>query len=142
MRCPKCRDTNLREVRVRSAGATIDHCPRCKGVWFDAQELEAVMDVASKELDIPSKARESETLSCPRCLSRLFHFEYPQTLVRVDMCKECRGLWLDGGEFTEIKTIRKSLEKRGKLEEYALPGGVKGGLLRFIDAAIDELEIW
>jgi len=111
-------------------------------VWFDAQELEAVMDVASKELDIPSKARESETLSCPRCLSRLFHFEYPQTLVRVDMCKECRGLWLDGGEFTEIKTIRKSLEKRGKLEEYALPGGVKGGLLRFIDAAIDELEIW
>ncbi len=142
MRCPKCRNSSLEEVSVKSAGVRVDHCPRCKGVWFDAHELEAALDVAAKKLEIPSKARESESLSCPRCLSRLFHFQYPQTLVQVDMCKDCHGLWLDAGEFIEIKTIRQSLEKRGKLEEYALPGGVKGGLLRLIDTAINELKIW
>jgi Zn-finger nucleic acid-binding protein len=142
MRCPKCRNSSLKEARVKSVGVRIDHCPQCKGVWFDAQELETALDVASKELRLPAKARESESMYCPRCLSPLYHFEYPQTLVQVDMCKDCRGLWLDGGEFIEIKTVRQSLKRRGKLDEYAMSGGIKGGLLRFIDVAIDELKLW
>lgn len=142
MRCPKCGGTYLKEVKVKSTGMKVDHCPKCKGIWFDAQELEAVLKVASKELAVPSDARESAALSCPRCNVLLYQFQYPQTLVQVEMCKQCGGLWLDAGEFTEIKTIRKAMKRRGKLEEYALPPGLKGTLIRFIDDAIAELKLW
>ena len=69
-------------------------------------------------------------------------FLYPQTLVTVDMCSTCGGIWLDGREFAEIKAVRKNLRRRSKLEEYAPVPGVKGVLIRFIESAIDHLKFW
>ena len=142
MLCPKCRDSDLKEAKVRSGSIRVDGCPQCKGVWFDAGALEAVLDVAAKELRVPPSAQESAVHSCPRCRSALYRFQYPQTYVKIEMCKECGGLWLDSGEFNEIKTVRQTLQERGKLEEHAQPTGVKGGLLHFIDAAIEALKYW
>lgn len=140
MLCPKCRKMKLEETRVRNGSIKIDRCPACKGVWLDAGELEAVLRVAAKELKVPPSARKSVLHNCPRCRCSLHLFQYPQTYVKVDMCKECGGLWLDSGEFKEIKAVREALDKTGKLEEYAQPGGVKGGLLNFIETAIEALK--
>jgi Zn-finger nucleic acid-binding protein len=142
MRCPKCRKVDLKEARVKSSNVKVDSCPQCKGVWLDAGELEAVLSVAAKELAVPPAAQKSAVNFCPRCSLALYRFSYPQTDVKIEMCKNCGGLWLDAGEFREIKAIRQMLEEQGKLDEYARPPGIKGGLLRFIDAAIDELKIW
>ena len=142
MRCPKCRESDLREARVKSTGVKVDSCPQCKGVWFDAAELEAVLSIAAKELMVPPTALKSAVLHCPRCSSALYRFPYPQTKVKIEVCKDCGGLWLDAGEFDEIKAERQVLQKRGKLEEYAEPPGVKGALLRFIDTAIEALSFW
>jgi len=120
-------------------GTELDCCPKCTGVWFDKEELEAVLRVAAKELAIPNGAEETERL-CPACSVPLHTFIYPQTLVRVDMCRRCSGLWLDGGEFKEIATVRRKLEAKGTLEEYAPPVGIKGALLRLIDAALESLR--
>jgi len=139
MQCPKCPNQVLREKRVRNSTVTVDCCGACKGVWFDGGELEAVMSVAAKKLRVPPSAQQSAIQYCPRCPSPLFRFQYPQTYVKIEMCKQCGGLWLDAGEFHEIKAVRRSLEKDGTLEEEAQPGGVKGSLLNFIETAIEAL---
>ena len=69
----------------------------------------------------------------------MFSFDYPQTLVKVDMCKQCNGLWLDPGELKEIDAVRRSLHKTGMIQKYDKVRGVKGWLIDFIDDAIDTL---
>ena len=140
MLCVKCHNQELRERRVRNGTVKVDRCPACKGAWLDAGELEALLRVAAKDLRVPPSARKSGLHDCPRCGCSLHNFQYPQTYVKIDMCKECGGMWLDAGEFQEIKAVRRALEKDGTLEEYAQPGGVKGGLLNFIDMAIEALK--
>lgn len=139
MKCPKCEST-LIERTAENKKTKVDICPTCKGLWLDSGELEAMMHVAAKELTVPSRAEASER-PCPVCLKPLFSFHYPQTRVKVDMCKRCGGLWLDFREFRKIKQRRARLKKRGKLEEYAPVGGLKGVLLRLIDSALEALNL-
>lgn len=42
MRCPKC---GMQLVEIDYRGIKIDKCTECDGVWLDAGELEAVMDL-------------------------------------------------------------------------------------------------
>ena len=67
-------------------------------------------------------------------------FDYPQTFVKVDICKQCEGLWLDAGELKEIEAVRSNLQKTGTIEQYDEVGGLKGWLIEFIDDAIDSLR--
>jgi Zn-finger nucleic acid-binding protein len=69
----------------------------------------------------------------------LYTFPYPQTRVTIEMCKACRGLWLDAGEFKQIRQAREQLPSLEEPAQEADAGGVKGTLIRFIDAAIDQL---
>ena len=39
LNCPGC---DMRMLQVREADLTLDVCKRCKGVWFDHHELEAI----------------------------------------------------------------------------------------------------
>ena len=138
MNCPKCERHPLTETRVKGREIRIDYCDKCKGVWFDGGELEAVLGVAAKELSVPSSAKKRGR-TCPSDGEMLYAFKYPQTLVVIDMCKKCGGLWLDHSEMKEIRAVRSDLKRRGKLETHAPVTGVRGGLLGFIDAALSKL---
>lgn len=138
MQCPKCRG-RLHE-RVDKMGLTrLDCCPDCRGVWFDGKELRAVLREAFEDLRVPVAAAQL-TIRCPRCKKRLHAFHYPETTVRVEMCKECGGMWLDTEEFKEISHIRRSLSSQGMLGDEKQPGLVKEALLHFVDSAIDALK--
>ena len=139
LRCPKCRQSVLKEVSPKNSDVCVDACPTCKGLWFDAKELNALLDVAVKDLKVPSDARREGPI-CPRCVKPLFAFKYPQTLVTIDLCKECGGLWLDSGEFREVKAVRARLAAEGKLDEHAPVSGVKGALLRFLRSAMSGFK--
>lgn len=140
MFCPRCKSVSLKQGKVKNKTTCIDYCPQCKGIWFDARELEEVSVLAAKELLIQDDAKKEGRL-CPKCQQLLFAFDYPQTLVTVDMCRRCKGLWLDAGELKEIEAIRRSLQKKNDLEEYAEIPGIKGKLIRLIDDYIDEYSI-
>ena len=127
------------EKHLKSKGVHLDVCGRCNGAWFDADELGRIMSVASAELTPPDDATESNE-TCPKCLVLLRSFYYPQTLVKIDMCPNCYGLWLDKGEFTEIKAVRQLRQRKGELETHAPVRGFKGTLLRWINGAIDSLS--
>jgi len=139
MYCPTCRKKSLKELEVEETGVKVDVCKACRGIWFDAAELEGTVPVAAKRLGVPSGAPRTNRV-CPRCRELLSTFPYPQTEITVDMCKRCRGLWLDKGELIQVRQVRSQLKKKGKLKEYAL-GGVKGTLRRFVDTALSVFNL-
>lgn len=139
MICPKCKVAKLRKRRAKGKAFTVEYCLNCKGVWFDQGEFDEVLPEAIKELGIPKDAQKDAECLCPKCNKDLYAFNYPQTYVTINMCKRCEGLWLDRGEFKEIREVRRSLEKWGEMQEYAEVTGVKGALIDFIDSAIKSL---
>ena len=45
----------------------------------------------------------------------LYAFCYPLTMVVIDMCKECEGIWLDDNEFKEIRLIKDTIKNLKQL---------------------------
>jgi Zn-finger nucleic acid-binding protein len=141
MICPKCKVIKLVKRKAKGKAFSVEYCRKCKGIWFDRDELEELMSEAIKELVIPRNAKKDVKSLCPKCNKALYAFNYPQTYVSIDMCKRCKGLWLDGGEFKEIREVRRSLDKWGEMQEYAKVTGVKGALIGFIDSAMKILPL-
>jgi len=138
MHCPRCVDSSLSSRKIQRRDITVDVCLRCKGVWFDAEELNRLTPVASRDLRVPGDAKTSGR-TCPRCRVPLGAFNYPQTYVEIDMCSECLGLWLERGELKEIQAVRKHWDKKGELETHAPVVGFKGTVLRWVNSAIEVL---
>jgi len=139
MECPNCHTQPLKEASVPKKHFSVDYCEKCKGVWFDGKELEAAVPVAAKELGVPLSVKATSRM-CPRDGSFLHSFDYPQTMVTIDMCKKCRGIWLDHKELDEIRAVRNYLKKKGELETLAPVTGIKGALLKFIAGAMSGLK--
>lgn len=114
MRCPKCDRGVLDRRTVHLPDVTVDQCRLCGGVWFDRGELERVIRFGAEDLALPPKAVDSGRL-CPICIKPMYTFTYPQTLVEVEMCRMCCGLWLDAGEMQEIRSVRETLDRQGRL---------------------------
>ncbi|WP_425396620.1 zf-TFIIB domain-containing protein [Aeoliella sp.] len=138
MHCPKCNQTSLKPHKFKNTDVVVDVCQRCKGIWFDANELNELLPVASKDLQVPKDAKPTG-MTCPKCLVPLEAFSYPQTCVEIDMCSKCNGLWLYKSELKEIKIVRGKLEKKGKLETHAPVAGIKGEALTWVNWAIEKL---
>ncbi len=104
MNCPKCA-TPLAPVDVR--GTQVDECSGCRGIWFDEKELEAILAVKPRELRA-LRGRENDAYNripgkCPRDGHALIRVCSTLNLeVVVDVCPECRGIWLDGGELQKL----------------------------------------
>lgn len=109
MVCPVC-ESDM--IVVEYHNVELDYCNRCKGVWFDSEELElllrshglqeakAFLDgiLGAQEAVSPEKKRK-----CPICghkMSKTAMGEQPEILI--DMCQDEHGLWFDGGEVTQL----------------------------------------
>ncbi len=138
MLCPKCDRNALIPQPTRDPDAQVDRCRECGGLWFGKGSLTGALAVAAKDLKVLDGASPTD-LPCPTCSKPLCRFKYPQTMVAVDMCRGCSGIWLDKGELREIQAVRSHLQAVGELQAHAPVTGLKGTLLRFIDAAIGSL---
>lgn len=138
MLCPRCDRNSLIPQPARDPDAQIDRCRECGGLWFGKGSLTCALAVAAKDLKVLDGAKPTE-LPCPTCDKPMYRFKYPQTLVVVDMCRHCEGVWLDRGELREIQAVRSHLLAAGELETHAPATGLKGSLLRFIDTAIGSM---
>ena len=137
MDCPKCKV----ELEVKQAEALpleIDVCPECEGIWFDKKELEKMMPIARKKLQLHWKAVKQDYL-CPRCRVELYEFQYPQTNVYVDMCRKCKGLWLDGNEFEAIAQARQTLRQAGRLHDDDPHQSLSGSIKQFMNEFLEHV---
>jgi Zn-finger nucleic acid-binding protein len=89
----------------------IDECRECNGIWFDEDELRLAKDASWKDINWidfeiwkhkDQFKMDPRDLKCPKCQKSLVTIEYGDTKVVIDCCPECKGVWLDGGEFKKI----------------------------------------
>ena len=89
----------------------VDYCPDCLGVWFEQDELRWARDDKDKQLNWLDfdiwrdkgrfKISESDR-HCPYCRTGFVEVNYDESSVKIDFCKNCKGVWLDRGEFKQI----------------------------------------
>lgn len=82
---------------------TADLCVGCNGIWFDGAELAQVSPalggLPERRAEIAAAGRASG-IACPRCSARMTEVELLD--VPLDICEECAGVWLDGGEYEAL----------------------------------------
>ncbi|MBL4846898.1 MAG: zf-TFIIB domain-containing protein [Planctomycetes bacterium] len=96
-RCPKC---EAKLWHIHRGGTIVELCSGCSGMWFDGGELSVLLGVY-RRLD-PASGTET-AFKCLRCGDGLRELTYPKTGVALDVCPGCTGVWLDKGEFEDLK---------------------------------------
>jgi Zn-finger nucleic acid-binding protein len=97
--CPKCAQP-MHEWT--SKGTTLDHCPRCRGLWFEEGELvRHIRNMGGEVSERELRDGRGSRYACPRCRGSQLVEGLLQS-VRVDACASCHGLFLDLGEVHEL----------------------------------------
>jgi Zn-finger nucleic acid-binding protein len=90
----------------------VDYCIDCHGVWFDAGELDLLLESMGLEepdlstevvMSAPSHSTEEKPKSCPACNARMKKVGIgadPELVI--DVCTHRDGIWFDGGELASI----------------------------------------
>lgn len=111
MKCPKCKTETLSEFSVEEVA--VDRCAICDGIWFDAQELgqllaEDARQVARLRRGSATELADGKKGQCPRDNAELMRvYSAVKRTVVIDACPDCRGIWLDGGEFQKLFAARR-----------------------------------
>ena len=110
MLCPECRQAM---IIVEHHRIELDYCPKCEGVWFDATELELLLQVADLHevelslevmLRLPEVKESTHRRKCPLCRRKMREVAISEPPVIVDVCTHEEGLWFDGGEVHQLLT--------------------------------------
>jgi Zn-finger nucleic acid-binding protein len=133
MSCPRCQ---VLLCEVTSAGVVADACGTCRGMWLDRGELQEMVarvegfrragsngaqyagtnaGLTAQTECRPTRTGEADCLRCPRCGDLLRATQ--RDGVRVDVCRRCRGVWLDDGEFERIKVHLGDLRRDWERDE-------------------------
>ena len=109
MKCPVCK--NLMIV-VEHDKIELDHCVSCKGVWFDAGELELFLENMKLEdpnlypayfLTSPEAKTSEKKRKCPICGKKMRKTTVGEEhKILIDACPKGDGLWFDGGELDQL----------------------------------------
>jgi uncharacterized protein len=128
MICPVCRKGAL---IIEYQSIELDYCPRCQGVWFDAGELELLLESAGLGdhrayldgiINGPEAASSEKKRQCPICRRKMKKANIDEDKkILVDVCRVGDGIWFDGGEVQGLvkEMVAKSPRKdvsRGVLD--------------------------
>ena len=105
MQCPACK---AETVIVEHEGIELDYCLTCKGVWFDAGELELLLESCGMTdcrpfledmLNRRADRVDEEPRKCPRCRKKMRKVLIDAAgSVPVDVCRHGHGIWFDHKE--------------------------------------------
>jgi Zn-finger nucleic acid-binding protein len=90
----------------------VDECPTCKGTWLSAPELDRLEDIKFDLDHLKGSiltASVETTLPCPVCRIHLHEFKYRYHQLRLDLCPDQHGFWLD---FSEDKRVLEIMDQR------------------------------
>jgi Zn-finger nucleic acid-binding protein len=126
MNCPKGHG-ELKAVNVGSI--RIEQCPRCGGAWYDSGELRILKDKEAsgdycwidfdlwKDADKFRAARQ-QRYDCPSDSTKMTTVHYGESPVTVDICSQCRGIWLDKHEYDEIVRYLDEMVDTHSIRDY------------------------
>jgi uncharacterized protein len=112
MNCPKC---NAAMEPVTYEGVTVDRCTACKGLWFDANEQKLLKEKKGSEtidvgdVTLGKKMDKIHNIQCPRCHTPMIRMvDVDQHHIDYEACTVCYGIFLDAGEFKDLKDYTMS----------------------------------
>lgn len=111
--CPKC-DAQLLSLRFKEV--EVDFCERCRGLWLDAGELEALMRQTGATAEDPLLAFQNQPGTvprgrkhlCPRCDQTLREIAVARPgaeALHLDRCPCGHGLWFDANELRQLLAL-------------------------------------
>ena len=118
--CPRCDGTKLEEIGLDEVA--VDRCPRCAGVWFDHDEIGALVgstaSLGGMESLVPRPPTDDGAKPlCPRCngiaLRQLECGNIGPRQSLLQRCPSCLGTWIDRGELREQEDKRLFEAVRG-----------------------------
>ncbi|HSR48421.1 MAG TPA: zf-TFIIB domain-containing protein [Anaerolineales bacterium] len=124
MKCP-VDGSSLESRAVESV--QVEACVRCRGLWFQGEELRKAKDAAQPDLnwldfdlwsEQDSFAVAWSVRTCPQCGEKMAGIAYGTTGVTVDYCPTGHGIWLDNGEFENILNALDQEAGRKDTSEY------------------------
>ncbi len=116
MNCP--RDNNKLQTRQIWEIEGND-CPMCHGIWLSYPEIKTLYvkgalsvpaQVYSKEEAICNYKHWESNIHCPVDNKQMETYDLES--LQIDICPDCKGLWLDYGEFEKLwlgRTTKESL---------------------------------
>lgn len=129
MDCPKC-DGELEEKHLDEI--TIERCNRCQGLLVEERMLSKMMSGYQSDsiLDIGSGATgkkydKIDNIKCPHCNITMDKIVDPeQTHIWMESCPSCFRIFLDAGEFKDLKyktlfdILKSKLKGERNLDEF------------------------
>jgi Zn-finger nucleic acid-binding protein len=107
MRCVVCKEPM---IVVEHENIELDYCDNCHGVWFDAGEVELLMETMGLEstgldgLHLAADEKSTEGVrKCPHCgkkMKKVALGHAPEMII--DACPRGDGLWFDSGEVGQL----------------------------------------
>ena len=89
------------------AKPTQDTPSRNEVEFFAKHDAELLKQMrANQDKERAAQERKAHFMKCPRCGADLK--EETHDHVKIDICPECRGVWLDAGEMEILKHVQKS----------------------------------
>lgn len=102
MKCPACKSPL---IVVEYHDIELDFCPKCKGFWFDAGEIELLPQLLKFQAELPDFSQfkpmttPEKKRRCPRCFKKMDKISLSQEPhLILDRCPQGDGLWFDAGE--------------------------------------------
>jgi len=99
-------------IGVEYKQVELDYCGNCQGVWFDAGELELLLEKAGVDgarsfmdtlLHQPEAGTDEKRRKCPICRRRMKKASIAgASHVLIDGCERGDGIWFDGGEVDHL----------------------------------------
>tara|TARA_R110002167_G_C12674054_1_gene650963 strand:- start:990 stop:1451 length:462 start_codon:yes stop_codon:yes gene_type:complete len=88
LKCPRDQDPLV--LRANSAAAK--KCSSCKGLLVDVAHIPSLRKLKHQKI----LSLKASKLHCPACDSTMREFTYKD--MEIDICPNCRSVWLDSGE--------------------------------------------
>ena len=75
--------------------------------YFAKQDAELIKQMRAKlDADRMQAERKQSFMKCPKCGGNLREEDIGN--VKVDVCEDCKGMWLDAGELDLLRQVQKS----------------------------------
>ncbi len=110
-------------IVVQYQDIELDHCPYCRGTWFDSGEMDLLLrsmelEGSSLLLDRITHRKQAESTEkkrrCPICNRNMGKYAVgPVSGILVDACLKEHGIWFDSGE---VRSLVAGLEQSNRGE--------------------------
>lgn len=112
--CPAC-DCSLETKTFDDL--SVDACPKCAGIFFDAGEIVEARKEGFEHLEQavfpsePHTPKANGARPCPKCRTTMTSYRYQyHSPIFLDCCPSCDGIWVDDGELHQMAEFCKQAQ--------------------------------